>query len=64
MQKRLEPLLPTHILGKRFEAEESAWNLSVIFDCDLCFTKQVDAVYKLCFVNLCDMQRMHLSEVG
>ena len=45
MCKKLEPLLPTHKLGDRFEAAEWVWNLIIIFNCDF-FKKQVDAVYR------------------
>ena len=59
MQKKLEPLLPAHILGENFEAAESVQNLSVIFYCDGSFrNKQVDAVCRSCFVGLCDLQRI------
>ena len=37
-RKKLERLLPTHILGERFEAAESVQNLGVIFDCAFSFT--------------------------
>ena len=48
IQKRLEPLLPSRILTERFEATESVRNLSVIFDCDFYFKRQV----LLCFGGL------------
>ena len=58
MRKRLEPLLPTHILGERFEAAELVQNLGVIFDSAFSFKKQVDAVRRSCFVGLHDLGRI------
>ena len=58
MQKRLEPLLPSQILGERFKAAESVWNLGFILDCDFSFKKQVDTVIRSCFCGLRDLQKI------